>query len=199
MLKNDKLIFLLVILLFVNHMAMAQKVESGKYVILTVEDFFSKSFEGGKKYFFIVKTDSIKSLNNTFSLLITSGFSKRQLENCCTGIDIDPFTFTMADSTFKLGEKYIRESDQFDNLVLSKRKKIQTVKKEWIITKSTETITFYVTPIKGKFCSSEFEKSGQWKIDYSGKIFIPYSSFELDVEFWDSEKFQNLSRKIYLL
>lgn len=191
MIKN-KLLFL-VVLFLAWHNTKAQKPELNSYVILTVEDSFSKGFEGVKKYYWIIETDSIKSSTSVFYPLLLSGFSKANFENCCKGVDIDPFVLTPADSVFDIGSRYFKESEYLDKLIFSKRKKAQQVVKEWALTKSREVVTFYLTPIKGRFCASGFAKTGQWRTGYNGKIFIPYSSFEINSDFWNSTQLPILS------
>lgn len=185
---KSKLIFLLILVVLASYNTIAQNPEQSNYVILTVEDSFSRGFEGVKKYYWIIETDSIKSSNGVFYPLLLSNFSKANFENCCKGIDIDPFVLTQADSVFDMGSDYFKESESLSKLILSKRKKTQQIVKEWVFKKSKEIITFYITSIKGRFCSSGFAKTGQWRTGYTGKIFIPYSSFELNLDFWKSTK-----------
>lgn len=185
---KNKLFSILAFFILTSYNTNAQKPELSSYVILTIEDSFSKGFEGIKKYYWIIEEDSIESSNSAFSPLILSGFSKDNFEKCCKGIDIDPFALTQADSVFDIGKEYSTELDHLDKLILSKRKMVQQVIKDWILTKNKELITFYITPIKGRFCSTGFAKTGQWRTGYNGKILIPYSSFEPDLEFWKSSK-----------
>ena len=185
MIKN-KFFFLFLLFVLPQYNTLAQEPEVKSYVILTVEDSFSRGFEGVKKYYWIIETDSIKSLTSGFYPLLLSGFSKNNFENCCKGIDVDPFVLTPADSVFDLGSRYFKESEYLNKLIFSKRKRTQQIIKEWTLKKSKELITFYITPIKGKFCSSGFAKTGQWRTGYIGKIFIPYSTFEVNLDFWNS-------------
>jgi hypothetical protein len=115
------------------------------------------------------------------------------LENCCNGIDIDPFVSTPADSVFDLGHAYYDELELLDKLILSKRKKVEQIVKAWTIKKNKETITYYLTPIKGRFCTSVLANTRQWRSGYNGKIFIPYSSFEVNLDFWNSPQFPILA------
>lgn len=188
-----KLLFLLLLFVLVDKNTMAQKPDLNSYVIMTVEDSFSRGFEGVNKYYWIIETDSIKSTNSVFYPLLLSGFSKANFENCCKGVDIDPFVLTPADSIFDIGSGYFKESEHLDKLIFSKRRKAQQIIKEWAFKKNKEVITFYITPIKGRFCSSGFAKTGQWRTGYHGRIFIPYSSFEVDLDFWSSTQLPILS------
>ncbi len=172
---------------------MAQRPELSSFVILTVEDSFSKGFEGTKRYYWIIETDSIISSNSVFYPLLLSGFSKANLENCCRGIDVDPFVLTPADSVFDIGSGYFKELEYLDKLILSKRKKTQQIVKEWALKQNKELITFYVTPILGKFCTSGFAKTGQWRTGYNGKLFIPYSTFKVNLDFWSTPQLPILS------
>ena len=192
MIKN-KLFFLLVLFVLARHYTIAQKPELNSYIILTVEDSFNKGFEGIKKYYWIIETDSIKSSASVFYPLLLTGFSKANFENCCKGVDIDPFVLTQADSVFDIGSGYFKEAEYLDKLIFSKRKKTQQIIKEWAFKKSKELITFYLTPIKGRFCASGFAKTGQWRTANNGKIFIPYSSFEINFDFWSSTQLSILS------
>jgi hypothetical protein len=190
---KSKLFFLSLLFVLAGHNTVAQKPELNSYVILTVEDSFSKGFEGVKKHYWIIETDSLKSSTSVFYPLLLSGFSKANFENCCKGVDIDPFVLTPADSVFDIGSGYFKESEYLDKLIFSKRKKAQQIVKEWAFKKNKELITFYITPIKGRFCNSGFAKTGQWRTGYNGKIFIPYSSFEVNLDFWNSAQLSILS------
>ncbi|MBS1748193.1 MAG: hypothetical protein JST21_18695 [Bacteroidetes bacterium] len=192
MIKN-KLFFLSLLLVLSRYNTLAQEPEIKSYVILTVEDSFSRGFEGVKRYYWIIETDSIKSLGSVFYPLLLSEFSKNNFENCCKGIDIDPFVLTPADSVFDIGSGYFKESEYLSKLIFSKRKRTQQIIKEWTLKKSKELITFYITPIKGKFCYSGFAKTGRWRTGYNGKIFIPYSTFEVNLDFWRSPQLPILS------
>ena len=179
-------LFFLILFVLSGYITIAQKPELHSFIILTVEDSFSKGFEGVKKYYWIIETDSIKSSNSVFYPLLLSGFSKANLEDCCKGIDVDPFVLTEKDSVFDMGSGYFKKSEYLDKLIVSKRKKTQQITKEWTLKQNKELITFYITPIKGRFCSSGFAKTGQWRTGYNGKIFIPYSTFEVNLDFWNS-------------
>ena len=190
---KNRLFFLVLFFLLAGYNTMAQKPALKSYVILTVEESFSSGFEGVKKYYWIIETDSIKSSTIGFYPLLLSGFSKANFESCCKGIDIDPFVLTPADSVFDIGSEYFKELEYLDKLIFSKRKKAQQIVKEWILKNNKELITFYITPIKGRFCSSGFAKTGQWRTEYNGRIFIPYSSFEVNIDFWKSTQLPTLS------
>ena len=190
---KNRLVFLVLLFVLEGYNTIAQKEELNSYVILTVEDSFSSGFEGIKKYYWIIETDSIKSSASIFCPLLLSAFSKANFENCCKGFDIDPFVLTPADSVFNIGSEYFRELEYLDKLIISKRKKAQQIVKDWTLKKNKELITFYLTPIKGRFCTSGFAKTGQWRTGYNGRIFIPYSSFELNLDFWSSTQLQILS------
>lgn len=191
MISNKLFLFFLLVLAGQN--TMAQKQEPNSYIILTVEDSFSRGFEGIKTHYWIIETDSIKSSSSPFHPLLLSGFSKNNFEDCCNGIDVDPFVITSSDSVFNIGNAYFRELEHLEKLVLAKRKKVQQITKEWTLKKSKELISFYITPIKGRFCVSEFANTGQWRTGYSGRIFIPYSSFQANLDFWKSTQFSILA------
>jgi len=155
---------------------------------LTIKDSYSKGFEGTTKYYWIIELDSIKRSDNIFYPLLITGFSKSNLENCCQGNEVDPFVLTSADTVFDLGSKYFKELKTLDKLLITYRKKTQQIIKKWIINKNIEKISFYITPITGKFCSSTLAKTGQFRTGYKGKIFLPFSSFKLNNDFWNSPK-----------
>jgi hypothetical protein len=192
MIKN-KLFFLSLLFALAKHNAIAQKPELNSYVILTVEDSFSRGFEGVKRYYWIIETDSIKSSGSVLYPLLLSAFSKANFENCCKGVDIDPFVLTPADSVFDIGRAYFKELEYLNKLIFSKRKETQQIVKEWTLKKNKELITFYITPIKGRFCTSGFAKTEQWRTGYNGRVFIPYSSFEANQNFWNSTQLPVLS------
>lgn len=191
---KSKLFILSLLFVMAKYNTKAQKPDVKSYIILTVEDSFSRGFEGIKRYYWIIETDSIKSSTTVFYPLLLSGFSKDNFENCCKGIDIDPFVLTPADSVFDIGDKYLKESEYLNKLIFSKRKRTQQIIKEWTLKKSKELVTFYLTPIKGRFCYSDFAKTGQWRTGYNGKIFIPYSTFDVNLDFWGSSQLSILSK-----
>lgn len=187
------MVFLLLLIVLAGHNSIAQKPELKNYVILIVEDSFSKGFEGIKKYYWIIEADSINSSTRMFNPLLLEGFSKANFENCCKGVNVDPFVLTKADSIFDMGNAYFKELESLDKLISSKRKKIQQIVKEWTLKKSKELITFYITPVRGRFCNSEFANTGQWRTGYHGRIFIPYSSFQVNLDFWNSTQLSILA------
>src|SRR5256885_1008648 len=165
---KSKLYFLLLFFVIVINNAISQKLERRSYVIITVEDSFSRGFEGIFNYYWIIESDSIKVFNSLFYPLLFD-FSKSNFENCCKGIDIDPFSLTKADSVYYIGNEYYKEAKTLEKIIRSKRKKVQQITKNWVLRKGKELITFYITPINGIFCSSNFSKTGQWRTGYSGR------------------------------
>jgi len=175
-----------------------QKRQSDNYIILTVEDSYSKGFEGIKKYYWIIEVDSIKNFDNNFYPLFLSGFSNNILERCVSGMDIDPYIFTKADTVFDWGYQYWNEIDHLEKLILKNRKKVQKITREWTERNSKEFISFFITPVKGIFCSSPLAKTGEWRTGYKGNVFIPYSSFDIDLQFFKTQKFIDISGEDFL-
>jgi hypothetical protein len=167
----------------------AQQPVVSRFIILTVEDKWSKNYEGTYRYYWICEYDSIRGLSHSeFHPFFLSAFSKSNLDDCCNGIAIDPFTVTQSDSVYEMEKKYYAELDNLKLLIKTGRKKTQEIVKKWSSTKNTQFITFFITPIKGRFCITEISKNGQSRTGYKGKVFIPYSSFELDNGFWNTPK-----------
>ncbi|PUZ19593.1 hypothetical protein GA0116948_12510 [Chitinophaga costaii] len=128
-------ILLLTLFVFVRYNTKAQKSEIKSYAILTIEDSFSRGFEGVKRYYWIIDLDSINQHKSTFHPLLLSGFSKNNFEDCCKGININPFIFTPADSIFDLGNVYFKELEYLDKLIYLKRIKTHQIVKEQFLKK----------------------------------------------------------------
>lgn len=156
----------------------------GHYVVITFEDIYKISQHGKKDYFWIIPIDSLKSYESNLSKLFMSDFTKNNLDDCCKGNPIDPFVL-IEGSIFIFEAGYSKDLGDLKQIVLKNRKRLQRITKKWE-TGQEETITIFATPLRGRFCSSQFEQFGQKRTGYHGQVFIPFSAFVYAEDFWKS-------------
>jgi hypothetical protein len=159
----------------------AQALES--YVIISFEDVYKISNHKIKTYHWIVEIDSIQSYDIQPSYLFFN-FSKQNLEDCCKGIEVDPF-LVFPNSKYEIDSLHVSDINKLSAIIAKNKRKVLEVKKNWT-SGQKETITIYATPVIGKFCSSNFHKIGQQRQGYTGRVFMPFSSFEYQSKFWQS-------------
>lgn len=177
-----KVLFGLLLLLLTRYKLLAQDTVSKRYVIVSIEESHNKGFEGTHTYYWITEADAMERTgekNKIFSPLLFS-VSGKKYDDCCKGVSIDPLLLTPADSVFELGAAYYKEKDQLKSLIHSKRKEVQRITKQWPVYNSRQVIKFYITPVKGRFCSSTLAKTFELMHGYAGKVYLPYASFEPD-------------------
>jgi hypothetical protein len=189
--KNSFFLFILFLLL--RQFAMAQQPALKDYIVLTVEHSFSKGGEGLHRYYWIIETDSIKSSAVRLRPLMLDGYTKADLNDCCKGDTIDPYFLNPHDTTSKFDREYFVEIEHLGKLISSNKKMLEHIVKDWPLKDLKEQTDFYITPIRGRFCATEFGITGPWRTGYSGKIVLPYSSFELNMAFFDSDLVPKIS------
>lgn len=180
--------FQCLILIICPNSLWSQILKPNNYIIITSEINYSKSFEGIKKSYWLIPLDSLKSRNIICYQLYLSEISKTNFEACCSGKDIDPYIVLASDTSKNyFDRKHFELLDKLEKMIFTKRKKIETIIKRWISSNSLETITLFATSVSGVFCSSNY---GYLSLQdgYKGKLFIPYSSFKMDEDFWKSDK-----------
>lgn len=174
---------ILLVMIFCTTNVIAQKVNN-TFLILCFEEDFKVSQHETKEYYWIVSTESLETKNLELAKLFMSDFSSDNLIDCCSGEAIDPFlVFDKTDYSFEDG--YLNSLDYFENIVRSHREKLQTIKIKWSNGQS-KTVSIYGTVVKGSFCISNYHKVGRDRTGYSGKVALPYSSFEVVDDFWTS-------------
>lgn len=180
--RRDKLVLCLLLSFCTLADAFSQGTEPGLYVVITFDDVYKISQHGKRDYFWIISNDSLKSYESKLSRLFLSDFTKNNLEDCCSGKPIDPFVFTEG-SIFTFDDRYSKDLETLTQLILKHKRKLQRISKKWE-TGQEETITVFATPIRGRFCSSEYHLSGQIRRGYKGQVFLPFSSFAYAEDFW---------------
>lgn len=179
--KNRVSILLVMVLCTSN--VIAQK-ENNTFLVLCFEEDFKVSQHDTKEYYWIVSTESLETKNLELAKLFMSDFSSDNLIDCCSGEAIDPFlVFEKTDYSFDAG--YLNSLDYFENIVRGHREKLQTIKIKWSNGQS-KTVSIYGTVVKGTFCISNYHEVSRERTGYSGKVALPYSSFELVDGFWTS-------------
>jgi len=185
---GSRFVVLTTLLIFSDAKLIAQEGVSN-YIIVTIENSFQVSMHGIKNYYWIVPVDSLRSSSNiTFYPLFLTGTIKNDLDDCCNGRDIDPYVFKSSDTLKFLDDHQAESITQLSKILSKKQKKVQKNTKEFIASGNKEYITYYATPIKGNFCNCSFSKTGQLRTGYSGRVFVPISSFEFDDDFWQTDK-----------
>jgi hypothetical protein len=187
MTKNKIIVLTLTLLGFVADIA-AQEKPTKEYIILSFEREFvvsKMSPHGVQSYYWIIPLDSIKSYRYSVYHLFINGFSKRNLDDCCNGKEVDPFLVFSNEQKSNDTSNYLA-LDQLHAIIKKNKKELLSVTKKWK-TGSKENIRVFATPVSGKFCSSNFHLFGQKRYGYKGKVYIPYSSFNFLQGFWSSQ------------
>lgn len=165
------------------------------YVVFTFEDTYKVSQHGKSLYYLIEPVDSIASKHNALSFIFLSGFSKDNLDDCCSGKEINPFAIT-ANTSYGFSEKYSRSLDSLKQIIYKNRRRVQVIKKTWA-SGQIENIEIFVTPISGVFCSSKFSKIGLYSSDYSGLLYLGNSNFHGIESFWSTKEGSIISKQDY--
>jgi hypothetical protein len=184
--KKNGFLILILTLIGLSNSSFAQEPLLQKYIIVTFEDIYKRSGEGTQRHYWIIPQDSIKSDNNLLYHLFLHGFSRNNVNDCCSGMAVDPGS-QFPNTSYDFEDAYIKSLDELDQIIANNRKKVQTITKTWSFDQR-EDIAVFATPVLGKFCSSNFSKWGQRKWAYKGKVYIPFSSFSYSEEFWKSDK-----------
>jgi hypothetical protein len=121
------------------------------------------------------------------------GFSTSDFRECCEEKSLVLFNQTVNED-FTFDKEFQNSHLSLQNLIASKRRKVQTIRKEWALG-YTEKYTIYITPINGSFCSCMLvHKDGNEKLGYTGKTLVPLSGFHFDPAFWDSQEAKQIGR-----
>lgn len=177
---------LMVCLYFLTSNIYAQNLQKSKFIIITFEDDYSKSFHGIQRYFWVIPIDSIKSFQNILYPIYLSSYSKSHLNDCILGKSIDPSIPSLKPGDRDFDSLWNASHNTLDELIFKKRKLVQTIKKIWS-NGNKETISIYATPIITEFCSCNFMVTTQTLGVYDGKIFLAGNFSEGYNEFWKSD------------
>lgn len=184
---KNKIILLALLLVGSIAIVCAQEKQTKEYLILSFERKFvvSKiSPHGVQSYYWIIPLDSIKSYKYHVYHLFIDGFSKKNIDDCCSGKEIDPFLVFSNEAKSRDTLDY-KSLDKLHRIIKENKKELLSVSKKWK-TGNREDIKIFAIPISGKFCWSDFHQFGQKRTGYKGKVFIPYSTFDFLPGFWDS-------------
>ena len=171
----------------------------GKYVIFTFEYINNKSPHGKQIYYWIQSVDSISRQQIHLDKILLSDYSESELQDCCTGKSINPYTSTSASAnSYNFNKKYYMALDTIECIIKKHRKRIQTVDKanEQGI---NDLLSIYITPVEGIFCLSKFISIRDREKLYKGSICIPYSSFSYYRKFWESDEYKSVMKHDYSL
>ena len=184
MIKNSFIISVF-ILFGISGKIFSQSNGSG-YVIVLFQDSYKISQHKATNYFWIISQDSIEYDHVRLNRLFLRNYSKNNFVDCCNGKDIDPLIIT--DSTnYYFDSTYLTELNKLELIITKNKRLIQKVTKKWI-GGQTEEISIFAIPISGKFCFSNYKPILQENFDYSGKIYIPLSTFDFSPGFWELKK-----------
>src|SRR5688572_18738273 len=155
--------------------------QDNEFIILTFE--LKTQSHGLIKYYWISSVDSLNTRKGLSPVYLHTFFSTNDFTACCNNKPIDIFTST-TESNYKFEDEFNKNLDALNKIVLSGRRKIQTIKKTWDKGLS-ETITVYATSIKGQFCkcgligrSLKLFESYEGDIYYKGGIYLPTGHYD---------------------
>lgn len=185
-----------VVLLTISVQFAHAQLSKGKYIIFTFEYINNNSPHGTQIYYWIQSVDSLSQQQPHLDKLLLSGYSISELQDCCSGKSINPYTGTNTNS-YEFGNKYYMSIDTISFIIRNSRKKIKSIHKT-IKEKNNDLLNIYITPVEGVFCSSKFSPIRDKENLYKGLISIPYSSFCFYKNFWKSEEYRFIKNSNYL-
>lgn len=171
--------FWLLGLLLSSQLALGQAYRS-TYLLFTFEDINNRSPHGTQTYYWLQPLDSV-SQGLALRPLFLSGFSQQDERACCQGQAINPYLVTQS-SSYDFDQRHFTTLDTLRHLLRTQRRKIQTIHKRWA-TGQQQTITVYLTPISGVFCTANFLNSGL----YTRRLYLPQAKFAGAPSFWQSK------------
>ena len=171
------------------------QLSKAKYIVFTFEYSNNESPHGTQIYYWIQSVDSIGRQHSHLNKLLLSGYSESELQSCCIGKSINPYTSTSVNS-YNFNQKYYMALDTVERIIKKYRKRIRVEYKDHE-KKAGETINIYITPIEGIFCVSGFIPLRDREMLYKDSIIIPYSSFCFYRRFWESEEYKYVVKHDY--
>ena len=188
---------LLILFLTMSIQFARAQLTSNKYIIFTFEYFSNKSPHGTQVYYWIQSVDSLNRQNPHLSKLILSGYSVSELQDCCSGKSINPYTSTSTSTNlYNFPQKYYMVLDSVERIIKRHRKRIQVAHKMYE-NKFSETTKIYITPIQGVFCQSKFAPLRDREMIYNGSISAPYANLSFYQGFWGSEEYKFVIKRDY--
>lgn len=174
-----------VLILFLATSGIAQD-SIQNYVVVTYERERSKGDHGVEVFYWMVNLSELDWDRTKLYPLYLNDFSKNQLNNCINGSETLIFSVTSKDN-YDFDTSYKNQIDKLIKIIKDGRRKVQTNKK---ILKGglKETITIYLTPVSGSFCSSlMFEKDADMMGMSNQYLYMPVHSFNVYSAFWESD------------
>lgn len=168
--------FLITALALISIMEIRAANKGQFYCILSFERIRKGQADGTEIFFWMAEADSVKSQGFKLSPLYLGSFSNTLLQSCAEGDTVNPYLVT-EDDNYEFEKGYEEMLSDLSASILSKKEKIQTIKKAW--GKDKETVTVYLTMVKGTFYDCQMTSFGY--IDYQGKIFLPAGGIEYEV------------------
>lgn len=168
---------LLIVLLFVS--VLSVKAQNPKdYIIVTIESINKKGVHKIQTDNWIFAVDDYTKMNEEDVIypLYLSGFSATDYKECCEDKNMILFNSTVAES-FEYAKENLSSRKALQDIIKDKRKKIQTIKKQWGSDKKIR-VTIFLTPVNGAFCFCKIShESDNSRLDYVGQVGVPKLGF----------------------
>lgn len=185
-------LMLIISLLILTIGAKAQEVE--EYVVITFErERIIKKHSEIENFIWIIPGDSAYTKGFHLFPLYLADFSYTDLIKCSKKDTINPYLIN-EETSYDFSSDYEQQLEMLTKLILSNRKRVQTIEKEWN-KEYKEVVNVYATPIKGFFHTCEIESFDL--IDYKGTVYLPESNFSYNENYWDKPNAKNVKYADY--
>ncbi|HTF22202.1 MAG TPA: hypothetical protein VK658_29180 [Chryseolinea sp.] len=187
---------LVIILLLAGFSSKGQE-STSSFVVVTIEwERNSNLHKSETDYWIVSRKLWEKSSKEAVLPLYLTGFSLTDFKECCTDNSLILFN-TAVGENFNFGADFVNSQNILIQLIATKRKKVQTIRKKWV-TGHKEKAVVYLTPISGRFCLCPIvHRDGSSKLGYDGQAAIPVSDFSHDSIFWSSSEARQIERFDY--
>jgi hypothetical protein len=172
--------------------------ENGRsYVVLSFVEEFKVGQHSKRAYFWIIPVDSLMSYEAHIAKVFLADFTKNNVDSCCENKAINPFV-VMTDTNFEIENELKIELSNLIDIVISRKKKIETIIRRNWNTGQKQTVSVFATPIHGEFCYSPYTQMTRTpQNEYNGLVYLPLRKFRYDDSFWKSSKAQYVLKRSY--
>ncbi len=185
---KSKSAFFAILLLSIS--AYAQKNLDDKFFIITVAIIGGNS-ELIEEYYWIIPYNSIKSVDN-YSIFpfYMDEVDNDDIKNCIAGKPLN-MLISYQGEDYNLSTNLKKNIKILRSIIRESKKKFLTIEKKWT-EKKFQKLLFYITPVRGDFCSSLIAETSGSLFNYKGPVYIPLMNSEFDRDLLHSVEYQYL-------
>lgn len=195
--SNIRIIFIYLALLTISMSKVYSQDKVRSYVVLSFVEEFKTSQHSKRAYFWIIPVDSLSSYEADIAKVFLSDFTKNNIDSCCKNKAFNPF-IVMTDTNFVLEDDSKMELANLVDIVISRKRKIETITRKNWSTGQKQTVTVFATPIHGEFCYSLYIPMTRTpQREYSGLVYLPLKKFRYDDSFWKSSESKYITNRSF--